>query len=541
MRRARWIALLLLFAVLAYGAYAYRSFDPRGALLLDRTEALPEGMGLAPRPASGPARLTAALGNSIHGWIDPLLGLSRTERPPLDEVRIVREESVLGPPGGLRIRVRRVDGTPAPSVPVTVYAPRGATAPTMQWADERGEAAFDGLPSGPGYVVQAVVAGSWHAASASARVGVQVLPGVAREVEVALPGGSFEGQVLDAVTGDPVPDAFVEVARLLPPEAAKGPRWFQFGKASADGPLGRTVTDAHGNFRLGPFSAGPTLLLSAHAGDGRRGSIGYALDGRAPPALRIRIARPSSASGTLVDEDGNPVAGALVRIATTRVATHSDSAGRFTLDPVVPGFLVVERDGATVSRTIQSVLTGGPNDRLGSRPGRRFTRGSSTGQVGRGVPNVELHVFGLDSGAPGGPERYWVLGRTDATGRAQLPALPGSVEEILVVGAKGETQFEAEPDTDVYGPAVRRLDLVNPLRAGDVRELVLTLVRAVVVRGRALLTDGRPAANADGLPTTVGRRPAATFAPPPARTGSSVSWASSPRPREETRLTCGSS
>ena len=225
------------------------------------------------RPGSRPPS-----GDSIHGWIDPLLGLSRSERPPVDEVRIVREEAVLGPPGGLRVRVRRVDGTPAPSVPVTVYAPRGATAPTMQWTERARGGRVRRTPFGPrlrrgggrrGILVRGIRFRARRRAGAARR---------RARGRGGAPRGLLRGPGPRCRHGGPRPErARGGRNRLLPPEAGRGPRWFQFGKASADGPRG-----SHGHRRRREASGsarsvrGAPYELSARAGDGRRGSIGYA-------------------------------------------------------------------------------------------------------------------------------------------------------------------------------------------------------------------------------------------------------------------------
>ena len=493
------LASLLLCLGLAF--YAYVSYDPRVESALDRSDVLPEGKGFAPRPSLERLKAKASVGRWLREWVDARAGEPKRRGPRLDEVRVLVDPVILGSPGGLRVRVRGVDGNPAASIAVTVYVPAGVAACAPQWTDASGEAQFDGLPSGPGYVVEATE--SDPLARSSTRKGVQVPPNGVGDVDLALPGGMVEGQVIDLDTGKPVPHAAVTCARWAPTDDQGFLHWARFGRPHRPGVLGSTQSDGEGRFRMGPLPSGPVISFWARLSDGRIGVADLRVEETATSPLEVPVGRAPAFSGVLVDEDDRPVAGALVRIATTEVEARSGDEGQFTLDPGVPGYVVVEREGLAMSRPTRSGLARREGcSAADSHPdGVVDPRGDAVGAVPMAA--VDLELQGHDASQPKSRSEYLSRARTDDEGRARLPVLPGRVERIVLSDSGGKVTFDTDDDLRELDTGFRFLDLPTPIEAGELRDVVLTVPPGIDVRGRAVLLDGRPASRAriDGRST----------------------------------------
>ena len=91
------------------------------------------------------------------------------------------------------------------------------------------------------------------------------------------------------------------------------------------------------------LAACAAILSACGAVDARTMSnvAGYQVRKRFPPLLVYRQPpAPASLSGTVVDEDGQPIAGAVVLVSTVRgdeVHTRSDAGGRYRLEGITPG------------------------------------------------------------------------------------------------------------------------------------------------------------------------------------------------------------
>lgn len=492
--RVRLALLLLLLLCFGIAFYAYQSYDPRVEVALDRSDVLPEGPGLAPRPAGQGTSLTGRLGRWMHERLDERLGEAPGTKRPADQVRVLLAPVAFGPPGGLHVRVRHADGTPAPATPVTVFAPDVAAASAPRWTDEQGHVQFVGLPSGPGYVVEARGPVSWLLPSSSVRIGVRIEPGPARDVEVVLPGAAIEGQVIDAASGRPVPGATVEVERVVSEGAREASAWVSSGARKSQS-LARTVADGEGRFRTGSLPAGSVLVLRARAEDGRVGSMAIT-PGDGTPAFQVRVALPQAGPGVVLDEGGARVAGARVRITDTDIEARSDATGQFRLERIEPGFLVVERDGVFFRQDPGDVTVTAEASLELRFPTRTAVAVKVVDSTGAAIADAGVTVRGTDGYASDGEGAYRSFARTDANGRARVAVLPGRIEGIEIESTEGSATFEANEGAKSPGSGVRFLAFEGPLGDGDVREVVLDLRRSLVVRGRAVLADGRPAAGA---------------------------------------------
>jgi hypothetical protein len=161
------------------------------------------------------------------------------------------------------------------------------------------------------------------AAGASWRDG-QVAPGQMPPPSPPAAGTGFiAGQVVDAVTGKPVPEATVMINGRGAPAGRGG--------APAQGPQ-PVIADAQGRFFFSSLTAGlyiaqvgKTGYLSATAGPLELG------DGDRVTDWRVKLAKLASVSGTLRDETGDPVVGTDVFVVRRTVVNGRQSwqsAGR---------------------------------------------------------------------------------------------------------------------------------------------------------------------------------------------------------------------
>lgn len=187
----------------------------------------------------------------------------------------------------------------------------------------RGPARRD-APGGPVPATAALPAGTAPVHPVAQRSAVRVVTPPVADARSAAQGGSFEGRVVSALTGEGIAGAQLTFAR---PEET-----------------GSTASGADGAFRFEPRVAGRWLLAAATA----RGFLPFAPEwGQSPVSL---VARPGEAlrglvvslspaeeyEGRVVDDDERPVAGAEVRVL-------GGGAGQATLVPLADRY---RSDGA---------------------------------------------------------------------------------------------------------------------------------------------------------------------------------------------------
>lgn len=146
---------------------------------------------------------------------------------------------------------------------------------------------------------------------------------------------SVDGLVLGAAGGWPLAGCEVEFQSLQPPPA---------GADLPSAPV-RVTSGEFGEFEVQRLPAGPTQY-AARARDG--GRLRGTLDLRPGQrhALQLRMQAPGLLRGTVVDENGAPLAGARVAVdaaaSIAGAATTTDADGRFQFDQVGPGQVQVE-------------------------------------------------------------------------------------------------------------------------------------------------------------------------------------------------------
>ncbi|MCR9243488.1 MAG: sigma-70 family RNA polymerase sigma factor [bacterium] len=295
------------------------------AILATLGEGAPTERAQPPRDAAAPARV-AALDAGGADESEPTL----TREAPADGTGGVVPARASTATGALRVRVVYGDERSVAAGVRLLLSSQAAASPRMLVTDAAGTARIADLEPGRFEICPAV--NVWEGES------VAVVAGEEAEVVVALKAGlRVDGVVVDA-GGVPVADATVLVNHI--------------GMEGDARPV--TTTDANGRFglvglarvsRLGARAAGhaPSRLYSLNAKDGSSLTV------------RLELAGPGGAvEGRVFAADGEPLAGALVRVGTdpgetvvrpdggflrsaAAFAVRTDVAGRFRAFGIAPG------------------------------------------------------------------------------------------------------------------------------------------------------------------------------------------------------------
>ncbi len=214
-------------------------------------------------------------------------------------------------PGG-RVRgvVLGVDGAPIAGAPVSLRPGLNAflgqiTDRNYRWlettTDEDGRFDLPGVPAGSGYVVS-----SSSAAMALEEVhGVDVVVGEVTQVTLRGHEGATIAGCVVAPDGAPLAGAnvamvYLDISRVL---------------FSADGRSEPITTDAEGRFELRPVAAGRVAFVAAAEGLAPSQIEELAVvDGGRYADLELRMADGRPVRGKVVDDQGQPVAGAAVEL-----------------------------------------------------------------------------------------------------------------------------------------------------------------------------------------------------------------------------------
>jgi hypothetical protein len=260
-------------------------------------------------------------------------------------------DQVLASPGsGSVTGIITGEGRPLPFATVRLVPVASSSRPEpapvlVTRTDGRGWYTFSGLPRMAAQVRADAPSGSglvdtaWPRAFTVADAGrVQVGTDPVR-ADIDLPrGGSVAGRVVDAGSGAVVPGAVVAAT------ARSGPRVEHVGAPGQEPGGGFRITG------LPPLPLRLSVRLPATspylgpwfwpAGSPQRGQL--AVDGRATTAdVVIRLDRGAEVRGTVRDDAGSPVAGALVGVGGCAigcpVAVPSDARGRYRIIGIPPG------------------------------------------------------------------------------------------------------------------------------------------------------------------------------------------------------------
>lgn len=279
--------------------------------------------------------------------------------------------------------------------------------------------------------------------------------------EKALPAAiTYDGTVIDAISGKPIPDVKVRV-------------WRRDSSDWSDIEITDHTTDAEGrySFTLPPEQVARDFLYlevsAQHPNYAMKGKSGYSHDmirknlklGEPPFYSKIRLWPGEAVTGTVVDPEGKPVAGAEVTLMArsddmptfrfTRERTKTDEQGNFRVVPPTPG------NGALWIRPERfTPLAFLVNDRRGDWGKITVEKGADVpGKVvdQDGTPVAGVRVEARRSGD--GPEvDKWLRANAVANniGRQTVTAADGTF--TLAALPDGEYTITIQSDSESYDP-----------------------------------------------------------------------------------------
>jgi protocatechuate 3,4-dioxygenase beta subunit len=280
-------------------------------------------------------------------------------------------------------------------------------------------------------------------------------------------GGSITGVVRDAESRAPVADAEVAIEGF--PSLPGG--WEE------DASRVETPTDARGRFRLEGIGRSAVDVTARAPGYGAASKAGV----RAGETVEIFLFPGATLSGTVKDDDGRPVRGAVVRAqgdrqSSTSPSARTDARGAFVLAGIPPGeYVVVAREGGRApgvgsvvveprsEAAVELVVSDGgyATGRIVDPEGRPLA-GKVRAEVldGEGLPSFASDLMSAEARADG----------TFALGPLPIGTLG------LAVSAPGRTPVRVEASVPARG------------RTADLGDVVLET--GLVIRGRATDREG---------------------------------------------------
>ena len=299
-------------------------------------------------------------------------------------------------------------------------------------ADDHGQFSLPRLPAGQ-FTVR-VIADGHEPKMATA----ELIAHKETWIEVALTGGAFpRGQVVDAATGKPIPEA----------------------KVTVNGTNASTLlTSAEGHFRF----PGVTDAKRVRATAAGYREEGVDWSGR-PDSMLLKLTGNGVLKGRVLQEpDGRPIAGAKIRDTRTDREIRADSMGSFRWDGLRAGEakLNVSAEGFAAKQVVVD-LPSGPEAstevRLVGAAG--LTGTVLSGATGLPLPEATVRIAGQP-----------LEGKADAQGQFRIPGVPGGPATITVAASgfsPKEIQQELAADSGTAFGEVVLTGAGQPGRQGD--------------------------------------------------------------------------
>ncbi|MES1245768.1 MAG: carboxypeptidase-like regulatory domain-containing protein [Acidobacteriota bacterium] len=290
-------------------------------------------------------------------------------------------------------------------------------------------------------------------------------------------GGEAEAPTLKLAPGATV------TGRVLREDGSPAPAAQVFIERSADSLFFiPSWADGDGRYRIEGVPPGKQTILARHEtlGTGSR-EIELAAGGENQADITLAPEEPPHmARGRVVDPDGEPVAGALVR--NGQVTVYTNAGGAFSIPVEENGYELVARKAGYAPAYLTQWAAGGAREDLELRLGREASvSGRLLGFDPSDLAETRVSAFGADSGMqiPG-------LVSSDGTYRVQGLS-PG---EWLVSAGLGDRSADARVEIAPDDPEILQ-DLSLPGR--------------FEVRGRVIDADGAPVEEAEVRIAVVGR------------------------------------
>jgi protocatechuate 3,4-dioxygenase beta subunit len=420
-----------------------------------------------------------------HGTL--WLRAEAADRPLVEVGRPVGDTGVrlvLGHGGALRARVQTADGGVVAGAPARLFATTSGNEP-VEYEDgvrlgglpvalaEDGVLRLERVPTGTHELVVEVPGHQRLTVP-----GIEVAEGAETDLGTLelRPEVLLAGRVVDA-EGRPIAGARLGVFEHV------------VGPTSTLGSRGRQVeADEEGRFLIDGLGDDLPLTLTVRAD----GYLGVAVDLELPhqEPLEVRLGRGGTVFGEVVDEGGQPVAGASLRarIDPQRHMQHrppsggevatasSDDDGRFELIAVPAGVVAIDVSSRGGRGSIEAPAgTVGEGERVGPLRIEVPSALEIAGRVVRadGMPAARASVAALQQMPGGGSSSFSTT--ADALGRFRLPGQqPGPVTVVATLGVVGRAEREVTV-------------------TGGVSEIELVLEPTTAVSGRVVAADGSPA------------------------------------------------
>ena len=267
------------------------------------------------------------------------------------------------------------------------------------------------------------------------------------------------------------------------------------GVGSAEVWLGTTpdqsaVADGDGSFFF-EHVVGRTYTLSASHGE-LIGETTYKLAAGSDPVV-IRVGEGAHVVVTAVDDDKRPVANVTVVARDSQREATTDAAGKATLAPVHPGWIVIEgrAPGYASARTFVTIGSAGAGGEA------KLVMHAGVAVSGRvvdeqGKPIARAHVMASDDWGLGGRDEA----DTDAQGKFALPALAKGVRSLTAIDG-----VHAPSTSPAFLVADKPVDGVEikMLAGGSVKGIVLDRDAKPVAFAtvRVAANEGGPRGNGD--------------------------------------------
>lgn len=262
------------------------------------------------------------------------------------------------------------------------------------------------------------------------------------EIKVLLGGDAIlVGEVYDTLTKLPIPNAKVGIV----------------GNTLA------TRTDAKGQFRLeNAFRGENEVAISSNDYPSQTQKV--QLESQKEVNVRVGLSGDSVAKGTVLSEDGDPIAGATVKLPGTEHQTTTNDTGAFELDklPGGPVSLEVAAKHYKTQTLTGNLVTSKPTTLLAAKlkSGLAITGLAISALNAQGMPGVKLKIDGTE-----------ITGTSDDAGAFQLDSVP---IRPFTVKVEAENFYPESLEVDpINGSREIKPVLAPVLKPGETRVVLL--------------------------------------------------------------------